>query len=90
MNAKEVRTNCLQAMREKSGLSQPQLAQKTKVAVSMIRKYEQNYRDIDGAKLSTLLKICEALNCEIADILNDGETKNQLCRYEKARRTPKK
>ena len=31
-------------------------------------------RDLSGAKLATLLKICLALDCKLADILPDGET----------------
>ena len=37
--------------------------------------------DLSGAKLATLLKLCLALNCTLADILPDGETTELLTRY---------
>ena len=38
--------------------------------------------DINGAKLSTLLKLCLALNCRLTDILDDPETLDLLRKYE--------
>ncbi|MFR0912306.1 MAG: hypothetical protein ACLSF6_06050 [Evtepia gabavorous] len=38
-------------------------------------------KDLSGAKLATLLKLCLALNCTLADILPDGETTELLTRY---------
>ena len=55
-------------------LSQSQLAKTTGINVQMLQHYEQGVRDISGAKLATLLKICLALNCKLVDILPDGET----------------
>lgn len=43
--------------------------------------YEQGAKDLSGAKLATLLKLCLALNCTLADILPDGETTELLTRY---------
>ena len=45
------------------------------------RYYEQGAKDLSGAKLATLLKLCLALNCTLADILPDGETTELLTRY---------
>jgi len=55
-------------------LSQSQLAKIAGINVQMLQHYEQGVRDISGAKLATLLKICLALNCKLVDILPDGET----------------
>ena len=47
----------------------------------MLQYYEQGVKEISGAKLATLLKICLALNCKLEDILPDGETAELLRRY---------
>lgn len=39
--------------------------------------------NVNGAKLSTLLKLCLALNYSLSDILEDPETLALLERYEK-------
>lgn len=62
-------------------LSQSQLAKATGINVQMLQHYEQGVRDLSGAKLATLLKLCLALNCTLADILPDGETTELLTRY---------
>ena len=61
----------LQAARLANGLSQSQLAG---INSRVLQNYEQGVRDLSGAKLATLLKICLALNCKLVDILPDGET----------------
>ena len=72
----------LQAIRLEKGLSQGQLAKLAEVNVRMLQNYEQDFRDINGAKLSTLLKLCLALNCTLSDILDDEETLELLRKYE--------
>lgn len=59
----------LQSLRVLRGLSQSALASKSGVSIRAIQIYEQNARDIDRAKLSTLCKLCNALDCKIPDIL---------------------
>lgn len=61
----------LSDMRNKAGLSQPKLAEKSGVNVRMIQFYEQGAKDINGAKLKTLAKLAKALDCSIAEILTD-------------------
>ena len=64
-------------------LSQSQLAAAANINPRMLQYYEQGVKDLDGAKLATLLKICLALNCKLEDILPDGETAELLRRYAK-------
>ncbi len=61
----------LQEKRQAAGLSQSQLAQKSGVNLRMIQHYEQGFRDINGAKLETLLDLSAAIGCSIRDILTN-------------------
>ena len=58
-----------------------QLATAAGINGRVLQTYEQGGRDLSGAKLATLLKICLALNCKLEDILPDGETTELLRRY---------
>ena len=73
----------LQQLRQNSGLSQSQLAKLAGVSVRVYQKYEQGVRDISKAQLSTLLRICKALDCKLSDIVTDAETSELLAEYEK-------
>ena len=72
----------LKQNRQLSGISQADLAEKTGISIRMIQNYEQGTNDINGAKLSTLLKLCLALDCRLSDILDDPETLDLLACYE--------
>ena len=52
-------------------LSQSQLAKAAGINLQMLQHYEQGVRDLSGAKLATLLKLCRALQCSLEDILPD-------------------
>lgn len=71
----------LQRLRKEAGLSQSQLAAAAGVKVQVLQQYEQGTRDLNGAKLPTLLKICNALECRLADIITDEETLTLLKAY---------
>lgn len=71
----------LQAARKAAGMSQSQLAKAAGVSVRVLQDYERGARDINGAKLVTLLKICNALDCSLRDILADPETLDLLEKY---------
>ena len=73
--------NNLQTIREKVGLSQAELAAKADINKRVLQTYEQGQRDISGAKLATLLKLCLALGCSLYDIIPDGETRELLRQY---------
>ena len=71
----------LQTKRLEAQMSQSQLAAAAGIIGRMLQYYEQGAKDLSGAKLATLLKLCLALNCTLADILPDGETTELLTRY---------
>lgn len=71
----------LQNTRLSREMSQSQMAKAAGVNGRMLQYYEQGVKDLSGAKLATLLKICLALNCKLEDILQDGETTELLERY---------
>ena len=61
----------LKEIRESRGMSQQDLADKSGINKRMIQAYEQGYRDINGAKLFTLLTFVNALNCPIEQVVTD-------------------
>ena len=61
----------LKFMREDKGISQVELANKSGVNLRMIQHYEQGYKDINNAKVITVLSLAEALGCDVYDIIND-------------------
>lgn len=71
----------LQNARLAAGLSQSQLAAAAGLNVRMLQYYEQGVKDINGAKLATLLKLCLALDCKLGDILTDEATVKLLEQY---------
>ena len=68
----------MKSLREKAGLSRKQLAEKTGINIRTIEAYEQGLKDINGAKLKTLLKLCLALGCKLDELITDEETKDLL------------
>lgn len=64
----------LKDIRQQRGLSQSQLAEKSGINVRRLQNYEQESRDINGAKISVLLDLAIALECDLDDILSDQET----------------
>ncbi len=73
----------LQNARKTAGMSQSQLARAAGISVRVLQDYERGARDISGAKLATLLKLCNALHCELRDIIADPETIELLDTYGK-------
>lgn len=73
----------LKALREERGLSQQKLADMADLGVRMLQNYEQGVRDLNGAKLVTLLKLCNALGCRLIDLVTDEEALEQLREYDK-------
>lgn len=76
-------TSKLQITRLSREMSQSQLAKAAGINGRVLQVYEQGGRDLNGAKLATLLKICLALGCKLEDILPDDETTELLERYTK-------
>ena len=63
----------LKIMREASGMSQSELARASGVNVRLIQHYEQGVRDINKASVITVLRLADALKCDIRYILNAEE-----------------
>lgn len=76
------KTQNLQRLRKEAGLSQSQLAKLAGLNVQVLQQYERGARDLNGAKLPTLLKICNTLECNLADIITDEDTLKQLKDYD--------
>lgn len=64
----DVMTN-LKQVRESRGLSQSQLAKASGVNVRLIQNYEQAFRNINKASAETVLKLADALQCDIREIM---------------------
>ena len=73
----------LKGFRKKEKLTKKQLSDLTGISMRTIDDYETGKRDINGAKLSTLLKLCKALSCRLEDILTDEETLDLLQEVER-------
>lgn len=63
----------IKEQREKSGMTQAELSARSGVNLQMIQKYEQGVKNINNAKVITVLKLADALGCEVKDIINDIE-----------------
>lgn len=71
----------LKEIRESRGMSQQDLADKSGITKRMIQAYEQGYRDINGAKLTTLVTFANVLNCSINQIVDDPELIEKIHAY---------
>lgn len=60
----------LKFMRESKGMTQAELAEKAGVNLRMVQNYEQGFKDINKATVLTVLRLAEALECDVYDILN--------------------
>ena len=75
----------LKDIRESRGMSQQDLAEKSGINKRMIQAYEQGYRSINGAKLTTLVTLCVALECSLSEIVDDAQLVKDLKAYEAAK-----
>lgn len=72
----------LKALRLAAGLSQSRLAEETGLNFRTLQHYEQGSKDLNAARLSTLLKLCNALNCGLRDLITEPDTLGLLEQYE--------
>lgn len=61
----------LQKMRKSKKMSQSKLATLAGINTRTLQHYEQGAKLIDNAHLSTILRLCITLNCNIEDILEN-------------------
>lgn len=76
-------SNRLKIMRNKAGLLQRELSEKSGVSLTMIQKYEQGEKNIDNARLETLVNLAMALGCGVQSLLNSDELAGKFvfCQY---------
>ena len=72
----------LKEIRESRGMSQQDLAEKSGINKRMIQAYEQGYRSINGAKLTTLVTFANVLECHLSEIVDDAQLVKDLKAYE--------
>lgn len=60
----------LKRIRESKGLTQAELAEKSGVNLRTIQNYEQGFKDINRGAVETVLKIAEALDRNVYEIIN--------------------
>lgn len=63
----------LRDIRTEQGISRMKLAELSGINIRTLEAYEQGAKDINGAKLKTLLKLCETLECKLVDLVDDKE-----------------
>lgn len=59
----------LARIRKESGLTQPQLSERSGINVRMIQHYEQGVKDINKASALTVYKLAEALGTTVGELL---------------------
>ena len=67
-NKRKNNTN-LKALRLDAGLSQSELAEISDIPVRTIQQYEQNQKNINAAKVETVVKLAKALNCTVESLM---------------------
>lgn len=67
----------LQEIRKQKGLSQKKLGELSNVNYRTIQFYEQGSKDINGARLKTLLDLSIVLDCKVSQLLTDEELKEK-------------
>lgn len=72
----------LKELREKCELTQQQLAARAGIGLRLLQKYESGERNLDGAKLHTLLKLRQELGCYLSDLITDLATAGLMDEYE--------
>ena len=63
------------------GLSQSQLAERAGISFRMLQNYEQGAKQIDNARLATILKICIALDCTMEEVIEKDSLFKLLRKY---------
>ena len=75
----------LRDIRKDRGWLPSELSRRSGVNKNMIQFYENGSKDINGAKLKTLLKLCVTLDCKLSDLVTDPEIIEMLKKIEAKR-----
>lgn len=63
----------LKFIREKRDMTQAELATRSGVNLRSIQNYEQGFKDINGAKVTTVLALADALECDVYEIVQPDD-----------------
>lgn len=61
----------LKELRAEKGLSQADLSKYIDISIKTIQAYEQGRRELSGAGIDTILKICNCLGCDLKTLFED-------------------
>lgn len=68
----------LKKIRESKNMSQSELAKQTGLSTQLIQLYEQEPSRINNAKLISLIKIAEVLECKLVDLIENKKLCSDL------------
>lgn len=60
----------LKTIRKRCGITQEALSELSGVSLNTIRAYERKAKDINKAQVDIVVRLADALNCDVADILD--------------------
>ena len=63
----------LKQLRQSKQMTQGQLAEAAGLNLRTIQHYEQGSKNLDHARIDTLMKICIALDCKLTDLIENEE-----------------
>lgn len=70
--------NNLKKLREKAGLTQRELAEKSGISIHTIISYEQGKRELSGASYSSILKLAKVLQVKPEELFNSYDDVTHL------------
>ncbi len=65
----------LKELRERTRLSQSKFANEVGIPLKTLQNYEQGRRNIYGADINTLLRICHVVGCDLEEFIADETCK---------------
>ena len=72
----------LKAARKASGISQVKLAEMTGINLGSLRNLEHGEKNLNMAKMLTVYRLCNAMQCSLYDLLSDEELIEEIEKYE--------
>lgn len=73
----------LQNIRIQRGMTQAELADRSRINLRSLQYYEQGRKDIEHIRLDKLLRLCLVLNCKLSQIVEDSQCQILAKEYEK-------
>lgn len=75
----------IKRLRESSGLSQSQLAEKAGISKRTLQEYEQGRKSANGMALETAIRLADALGCDTKELLDERRKAMTKKEYESLR-----